>query len=69
MAKAITVIVIWILGLTPTWFFLVVRFLANPDGFWQNLVLIGLGTWFLGSAQVMFFMGTIVISLNIITDY
>lgn len=38
----------------PTEVFLIVRYLASPEGFWQELFLAGLGMWVLGSAQLVF---------------
>lgn len=43
--------VIVALCLTPTWVYLLARSLLEPEGFWQNLFLAGLGFWFLGSLQ------------------
>lgn len=42
-----------ILALTPFWFFLFVRYLLAPEGFLQNLILLGFGYYFLGAAQII----------------
>ena len=43
--------------LIPLWIFLLARLVFNPQGFWQNLVLTGLGVWVLGGLQVAFLIG------------
>ena len=43
----------------PTWIFIFVRNVANPEGFWQNIVLFGLGFWVLGVFQVSLVIGGI----------
>ena len=46
--------IIVILTLIPAWIFLLLKYLLNPEGFWQNLVTYGLGLFFLGSLQIVF---------------
>ena len=46
--------IIVILTLIPVWIFLLLKYLLNPEGFWQNLVTYGLGLFFLGSLQIVF---------------
>ncbi len=38
----------------PVWVFLLVKYALSPEGFWQNLVLYGLGVYFLGVIQIFF---------------
>lgn len=38
----------------PVWMYLGVRHLAAPEGFWQEMFLVGIGIWALGSLQVLF---------------
>lgn len=49
----------------PTWIFLIIKYIANPEGFWQKLVLFGLGLWVGGGIQfflaVLFVVALIVI--------
>jgi len=33
-------IIIWMIALIPTWIFICIRWLINPEGFWQELALI-----------------------------
>ncbi len=41
------------IALTPTWVYLLARLALDPHGFWQKLVVLGLGVWFLGSLQLV----------------
>lgn len=40
-----------LVALIPAWIWLAIRALLGPTGFWQNLLVTGLGVWFLGIAQ------------------
>ena len=49
---------IWILGtalvtLIPLWIYLLMNFFLQPTGFWERMVLIGVGTYFLGGTQII----------------
>ena len=46
--RVVFTLVVIALALIPTWFFLFLRSIANPTGFWQNIVTFGLGIWLLG---------------------
>jgi hypothetical protein len=39
-AKIIVSIIIWLVALIPTYFYLLVRWGVGPEGFWQELALI-----------------------------
>lgn len=39
--------------LTPIWIYLLVNWLFEPHGFWQNIFLAGVGIYFLGAAQLV----------------
>ncbi|MDP3792843.1 MAG: hypothetical protein Q8Q89_03900 [bacterium] len=56
-------VVIWAVALIPLWIFLGAKSLANPDGFWQNIVLFGLGLWVLGGIQVVLFIGGVAVTV------
>ncbi len=57
-------ILLTVLALIPTWLFLFVKYLLGPEGFWQKLVLFGLGLWFLGFFQFIFLivLGAVLLS-------
>ena len=40
----------------PLWIYLLFRLILNPDGFWQNFFLVGMGVYFLGSLQAVLFL-------------
>ena len=42
-----------IVALIPLWVYLGVRAFLSPDGFWQELIVLGLGAWVLGIVQVI----------------
>lgn len=44
------------LALIPLWIWLVARWMLNPEGFWQNFVLFGVGVWLLGAVQLGLFV-------------
>lgn len=37
--------------LFPTWIWLTAWYFSAPDGFWQKMLLVGIGLWFLGGLQ------------------
>lgn len=52
--KIVISILIGLLGLMPTWIFILVKTLLSPDGFWQKFAVYGLGVYFLGALQIVF---------------
>lgn len=53
LARCILSLLVVALALLPTWAFLLIRYVAEPHGFWQNLILFGVGIWFLGTFQII----------------
>ncbi len=53
----LVLIVLTILCFAPTELFILLRYFLKPVGFWQNIVLFGVGVWVLGIFQ---FFGLIV---------
>lgn len=51
-------IIITVIGLIPLWIFLLIFFLLEPQGFWQNIITYGVGIYFLGGIQfiLLFFI-------------
>lgn len=39
-------------ALAPFWLYLLARMAFDPQGFWQNIVLFGIGIWILGGLQI-----------------
>lgn len=61
--------VLWLVCLIPTWIFLLARYLLHPEGFWQNLLVYGLGFYVLGGFQVVLFIAAVFFSVAlIVTD-
>ena len=58
-------------ALTPFWLYLLAKSFFAPDGFWQNLLLLGLGFYFLGSIQLLLFLIAVafVISMWLSRDF
>jgi hypothetical protein len=53
-----TIIIMFI----PTEFFILLKYLVGPVGFWQNLFFFGIGLYFLFGLQVtMFCIGVVVL--------
>ncbi|MDB5194099.1 MAG: hypothetical protein JWN50_113 [Parcubacteria group bacterium] len=57
-----------LVGGIPTWLFLLIKHLANPTGFWQNLVLYGLGFWVGGAIQLLLLIAVAAFSFIIWTE-
>ncbi len=56
------------IALIPVWLYFAARHFLNPNGFWQNLVLLGAGVWFFGFAQLIFLVIWI-IYLSVVWDW
>lgn len=48
--------IISVIGFMPVELYLLVKYFLSPEGFWQNLVLLGIGVWFLGVIQAILFI-------------
>lgn len=53
--------------LIPFWIWLGAWLLMTPEGFWQKMVLVGFGAWFLGGLQVIL-LGVLIGVLIMIWD-
>lgn len=49
----------------PLWIFLFFRFLLQPNGFWQNLLIYGLGIYLLGFFQIFLLLMELIVLLKI----
>ncbi|MBI4992323.1 MAG: hypothetical protein HZB99_03825 [Candidatus Harrisonbacteria bacterium] len=56
------------IALTPCWLYLAVKFLLAPEGFWQNLLLLGVGAYFLGFIQLMLIIFWLTFVVKVILD-
>lgn len=70
MKKIALQILLVVAGLIPLWIFLIVHAMINPaaNGFWAEVVITGLGIYFLGGLQivgvVIIIMGSVEIWTN-----
>lgn len=48
-----------VIAFIPTGLYLLARYLLAPEGFWQNLLLLGVGAWLLGGLQIMLLIGLV----------
>ncbi len=62
---ALMVLVSLALAFIPTWVFLAIRSMLEPDGFWQQLVVYGIGVWFMGGLQVILLIGWAMVWITI----
>ncbi len=53
MMKLLISLVFTMLALFPTWMYIAALQVLNPEGFWQNFLLLGAGVWFLGALQII----------------
>ncbi len=51
----------------PTWLFLIMHHLFEPQGFWQNVFFVGFGFYFLGAAQI-FLLGVLLVWLYFVLN-
>ncbi len=68
LAKAVISCLVFVLSLIPTWLFLLLEHFAQPNGFWQKLVLLGFGIYFLGIIQIVLLIEAVVIIIIIFLD-
>jgi len=66
--KWLFTIVCGAIALIPTWFWLFMKSVLNPEGFWQNFVVYGAGIFFLGFFQITLIVGYIGLLITVIWD-
>jgi len=66
VGKLVIIMIVWIFAFIPTDIFLAVHYFLEPNGFWQSIILIGLGAWILGGFQIMLLIGALGITVFII---
>lgn len=58
-------LVILAFGFIPIWIYIVIRLLAQPDGFWQELVLGTVGIWALGGIQLVLLIFMVIFLVSV----
>jgi hypothetical protein len=68
MRKFLLFLLTWGIALIPTWLYLIVRFLLNPEGFWQEFFLLGLGLYVLGTIQLFMALAGLAVTYFVLQD-
>ncbi len=68
LAKSLASIVIWIGALIPIWLYILVRWIASPIGFWQELAIIVICGIVMGWLQVILAILAFAATIGIITN-
>ncbi len=63
-ASALTLL----LALTPFWLYLTAQHLLDPQGFWQRLLVVGVGVYFLGGLQIIFLILWLMFTVYILVE-
>ncbi len=45
-------LILFVICLLPFWLYLLIKLIFAPEGFWQNIFLVGIGVYFLGAIQL-----------------
>ena len=45
-------LILSVICLLPFWLYLLIKLIFAPEGFWQNIFLVGIGVYFLGAIQL-----------------
>jgi hypothetical protein len=53
----------------PTYFFLFLKSILNPEGFWQKFLVYGMGIWFIGALQVVLLILAIILVVKFWLDF
>ncbi|MEK7522401.1 MAG: hypothetical protein AAB569_02400 [Patescibacteria group bacterium] len=49
----VLIVITLAVALLPVWIFLLIKYFLSPEGFWQNVLLLGVSLWFLGFIQLV----------------
>lgn len=53
------------IALLPAWTYLLIKFFLSPQGFWQNVFLLGISVWVLGGLQVVILILWLIFALKL----
>ncbi len=62
-------IIVGIMAFIPAYFFLFLKSILSPEGFWQKFLVYGLGIWFLGAIQIVLIILALVLIIKVWTDF
>ena len=66
--KTLAILACGAVVLIPFWFWLLCYAVLSPDGFWQKLVVYGVGLYFFGVVQFVLLVAFIVVAIYIMVD-
>ena len=66
LIKLVMGIIITVVCFVPMELYVTAKFLLNPQGFWQNFALLGVGIYVAGAAQIFLFIIWVVLVIAII---
>ncbi len=53
----------------PTYFFLFLKSVLSPEGFWQKFLVYGVGIWFIGGVQFVLLIITVILVVKLWIDF
>ena len=68
VAKLAVTVCFWVIALIPMWIYLLIRMVADPSGFWQELAVLIICMIVMGWAQVLLAIVAAFITVAIIVD-
>jgi len=68
IGKTIATIIIWAGALIPTWLYLLARWIASPEGFWQELGILVIAAIVVGWLQVILAIIAFVMTFNLLVE-
>lgn len=68
VVKTIAIAIFWIIALIPTWIYLIIRWIADPVGFWQEMAIVIICMIVIGWLQVVMAIVATFLSIALIAD-
>jgi len=67
LSNLVFTVISLVIALLPFWVYLLMKYFLNPQGFLQNIFLIGVSMWFLGGLQLIFLIFWMVMILSLLS--
>lgn len=67
MVKLVLSLIVSFFCLIPLWLYLLARWAFNPEGFFAEIILFGVGIWALGAAQFFLFLLWVLLMVRVWT--
>ncbi len=68
IGKIVLSLIVMAIAAIPLWFYLILQHFLQPEGFWQKLILVGAGFYFLGFLQLIFLIVGVVLVFVLWTE-